>query len=579
MKYKVLNRCHPEYNAGQYSELCDLYKGGWQILQNAQHYLPKAVSESDNRYRQRLKEASYIPYFGEIIDFFVSNLFAQDLTVTPPSDAEHPETPGTIPDEKYYSEFYRNADRAGTPFADVLKEAFRDAIIYRRSAICVDYPESKNNAADRAEEDRLGLADAYIYHTPAEELHNWKRDDYGNLEWVIVKRCYMDDSDPYAEEQLCVDEFTVWSFDKDGYAVWKTFTVKYKPESPPNGNTDVEVTDSGETKFRAIPILIMEIPEGLWVGNKVGPLCKEHFRRRSLLNAAEAISMMAIPYAKLAPETGSFQGALPSEAQQDPHRGDDIVGKFKSDGYIVLGSEDDIGFVEPVGNAYNIVDKELQELRDEMFRVVHQMAQGVATSSGGALRRSGMSKIKDSEATVIILGEYGRIVRRFAEKIYKTISDSRNEDVYWIARGLDTFEVDQRQQIIDEATKVDMINIPSVTFKTEYKTLLAFQLLGNVHSNIQQAIREEIREGVAHDYDLLQGLVDKGLMMPGAPPGLNPPPAQTAAASAGPTGAQNSKAISDGMHGRTKESTKKGKLTIGAPQPRQAGGKFGFKAG
>lgn len=576
MKYKILDRVHSEYRPEQYRELCDLYEGGWTILRHAAKYLPRVIGESDKRYGQRLQDASYIPYFGEIVDYFVSNLFAQDLTVTPPSDAEHPETPGVTPDEKYYSTFYRNADRAGSPFADIVKCAFRDTLIYKRSAICVDFPTTENNAADRAEEDKLGLADAYIYHIPAEDLRNWKHDDYGNLEWCIIKCTKIDDTDPLAEDIFYIDEFKIWSFDKEGKAKWIKYSIRYQLSQPPNSETEVEESDSGTTIFDEIPVCIFCVPDGLWVGNKVGPLAKEHFRRRSLMNSAESLSMVEIPYAKLGSEVGAFQGTLPSEAQQNPHRGEDPVSKFRSEGYVVLGADDDLGFVGPSGNAYTLVDRELQELRDEMFRVVHQMAQGVTTSGGSATRRSGLSKIKDAEATVIILGEYGRLVRRFAEKIYKLISVARGEDVSWIARGLDTFEVDQRQQVIDEATKVDLINIPSTTFKTEYKTLLAFQILGNVHSNLQQAIRDEIREGVAHDQDILSSLVDKGQMMPGAAPGTTPPPNAGGGMGGEPgkSPGEKSENISKGMHGRAEKKTK-GKSLI--PQPRQFGGKFGSK--
>ncbi len=530
------------------------------------------LGESDSRYKQRLDQASYIPYLGEIVDYFVSNLFNQELTVTPPSDAEHPETPGELPDERYYSNFYRNADRGGNPFADIVKEAFRDSILYNRAVVCVDFPNTENEASSLAEEEKLGLADAYSYHNPAEELINWQYDEYGNLEWCVLKCSHLDTKDPLSDKNMCEDEFKVWQM-VDGFAKWQKFEIEYEEGHPPMADADIPAVGGGVTKFKNIPVLILEIPEGLWVGNKIGPLAMEHFRRRSMCLAAESNSLVAIPVAALGPEIGAFQGVLPSEAQQDTHRGDDPVGRFRRDGYIVTGSEDKLYFFEPTGTAYQIVDRELSELRDEMFRVVHQMAQGVTTSSGGALRRSGLSKIKDAEATVIILGEYGRLVRRYAEKIYKTISTARGEDVNWIARGLDTFEVDQRQQVIDEATKIDLINIPSRTFKTEYKTQLAFQILGNVHSNIQQAIREEIREGVEENENLLDDLVKEGAIVPGmGMPMPIPGGGSSSGKSSGKDSSENNARGQAGVPGTNKTKTKHL-----IPQPRQYGGKFGPK--
>src|ERR1700690_2367189 len=99
IKYSTLEKKNVLYKEREFQELSDLYTGGYEILRRARNYLPKVVGEHPKRYEERIAHASYIPYFGEIVDFFVSNLFNQDLTVTPPSDGEDPETPGHLPDE------------------------------------------------------------------------------------------------------------------------------------------------------------------------------------------------------------------------------------------------------------------------------------------------------------------------------------------------------------------------------------------------------------------------------------------------------------------------------------------------
>ncbi len=570
-KYSTLSKVHATYGEGNFEELNDLYCGGYSILSRAGNYLPRVVGEHPKRYKERLEHASYIPYFGEIIDFFVSNLFNQDLTVTPPSDGEDPETPGKMPDEKYYSQFYRNADRIGTPFADVVKAAFRESIIYSKGIISVDFPSVENNTITKADEDKLGLADAYVCCHETSELINWKKDSFGNFEWLILK--FTDDiTEALSEECILKDTFKIWKM-TDGFAEWVEYSITYPKKQPPKPTDDLLSTNGGITPFRNIPIIVLEIPSGLWVGNKIGPLAKEHFRRRSALHSSENKSMMAVPVAALGSETGEFGGALPSEAQSNPNRGNDPIGQFQNEGYVVTGKEDLLYYMEPSGNCYQIIGREISELRDEMFRVVHQMSQGVTTSGGGAIRRSGLSKIKDSEATVIILGEYGRIVRRFAEKIYKTISEARKEDVSWTGRGLDTFEIDSRQEVIDEATKIDLISIPSKTFKTEYKTQLALQIIGNTHASIQQAIRDEINEGVSQEADIFQGMLDNGMlpsmgaMMPPMPP--------AGSGSKGNSDGKSAENIASGQVG--KQYKPKQRAPSASSQPRQFGGKFGRK--
>jgi hypothetical protein len=237
------------------------------------------------------------------------------------------------------------------------------------------------------------------------------------------------------------------------------------------------------------------------VGNKLGVLAREHFQRRSALNAAENKSLFAIPYVKLGPEVTAPGAAMPAEVQQNPSRGRDPRGEFNRRGYVVLGKDDGIGFAEPAGTAYELVDRQLEKLVDEMFRVVHQMASSVSATKQ-ALARSGASKGEDRRATEIVLGAYGALVRDFAKRIYDCLSAARGEDVVWTTHGLDKFELEDRDGILKEALSLDAIAIPSATFRKSYKTKIALALVGNVPPETQDVIREEIERGVEQEGEL-----------------------------------------------------------------------------
>ena len=258
---------------------------------------------------------------------------------------------------------------------------------------------------------------------------------------------------------------------------------------------------AGKTTFREIPILELAVPPGLWVGNKIGVLAREHFQRRSALNAAENKSLFAIPWVKLGPEVTAPGSAMPSEVQQNPSRGRDPRGEFNRRGYVVLGKDDDIGFAEPLGSAYELVDKQLDKLVDEMFRVVHQMASSISATKQ-ALARAAASKAEDRRATEIVLAAYGALVRDFAKRIYDCLSAARGEKVVWTAHGLDKFELEDRDGILKEALSLDAIAIPSATFRKTYKTKIALALVGNVPPETQDVIREEIERGVEQEGEL-----------------------------------------------------------------------------
>jgi hypothetical protein len=287
-------------------------------------------------------------------------------------------------------------------------------------------------------------------------------------------------------------------------AAWELFrTAPYKPNQPPKDEDDVPRAGGGETTFRQIPVIELTIPAGLWVGNKLGVLAREHFQRRSALNAAENKSLFAVPYVKLGPEITAPGAAMPSEVQQNPNRGRDPRGEFNRKGYVVIGKDDDIGFAEPVGAAYELVDKQLEKLVDEMFRVVHQMASSVSATKQ-ALARAAASKAEDRHATEIVLAAYGALVRDAAKRIYDCLAAARGENVVWTAHGLDKYELEDRDGILKEALSLDAIAIPSATFHKTYKTKIALALVGNCPPETQDVIREEIERGVDQ-----QGVLDE----------------------------------------------------------------------
>ena len=88
MKYVILKRQHAACDPNLMQELSDLYAGGYQIRRRAREYLPKMRAETFDQYEERLREASYLGYLGQIIDFFAANLFSQELSIKPPADAD-----------------------------------------------------------------------------------------------------------------------------------------------------------------------------------------------------------------------------------------------------------------------------------------------------------------------------------------------------------------------------------------------------------------------------------------------------------------------------------------------------------
>jgi hypothetical protein len=501
MKYGLLRQRNPAYTAARWEELGDLYVGGYPLLDKTSWYMPRFVGETPDRYSERLAAASYVNHIGQIADYFVANLFSQDIVVTPASDADDPTTAGSVPrNDGFYGAFAHDADLCGTSFAKLLRQVFTTALIKGKALVAADLPLPNDVPVSLAEETVNGAGRGYAFEVPVEQLIDWEYDQPGRFAWAILQRILFRRATPDDTRGLITEEFKIWTMG-GGFAQWELFrTAPHTPNARIGDDVEVPRVGGGATTFRQIPILELTMPAGLWVGNKLGCLAREHFQRRSALNAAENKSLFAIPFIKLGPEVSAPGDAMPSEVQQNPRRGRDPRGEFNRRGYVVLGKDDEIGFAEPAGTAYGLVEGQLEKLVDEMFRVVHQMAASVSATTT-ALGRAAASKAEDRGATEVVLGAYGSLVRDFAKSVHDCLSAARDENVVWTPHGLDKFELEGRDAILKEALAVDAISIPSTTFRKLYKTKLAFALVGNVPPETKAVIQQEIEKGVAAEGD------------------------------------------------------------------------------
>lgn len=502
MTYGRLRQRNPAYDAKRMQELHDLHAGGYAIQKNAEFYLEQLCNEHKKRYAERCKVAAYLNYFGQIVEQFSSDLFAQPLSITAAADADNPQTPGDPPDPEFYKSFEADADCAGTSFVALMKQSIETALVQRWAYVCIDAPQSGDaDPVNRAEEDEAGMARVYAYSVSPRQVIDWKKDKRGpGLVWAIVAQREQERETPDDVRNEVKETFTVWTMEGE-FAHWRRYAIVYDPKQEPKDDDLVPFVEEGTTTFRRLPILRLELPKGLWVGNKVGPAQKEHWNRRSALIGAENRSLATIPFVKRGSEIGAPGKAPPSDTQENPYRGRDPIGTFNREGAVELGSDDELGFAEPEGKCYALVDKELDELKDEIFRVTHQMAASVKPSAG-ALGRSAESKQQDGKATSLVLRALGNEVRNFALRIYKTISEARAEDVIWTANGLDNYEIIDRASVLQEAISLDQVTIPSKTFKITYKTQVAEKLVTGMDPRTLETMRQEIEEGVENEHEV-----------------------------------------------------------------------------
>lgn len=515
LRYDVLTRHHEEYTPQRWEELWTLYRGGYAVMDAASDFLPRVVGENPVSYKQRVRGAAYIGYFGPIVNTMVAQLFGQELAIAPAADSKDPTTAGEDPTnatemDDFYREFAKATDGKDCTFPDLCRKLVRTALVQRRSYMGYDSaPVTPETApTNLAEEERSGALQLRAFEIDPLTLIDWEYDDEDELTLAVIRRVFNRRTALSGDRSKSYEEFKCWI--REGTVVrWELYRTRlYSKEEPLKPEEEIPLVESGSVSFPCIPILTFELPEELWIGNAVAPLNKEHFQRRSELIAAEQRSLFEIPVYKLGSEIGSDDGPLPSEVQQNPHRAQDPRQQLVARGFAVIGADDDIEFKGPTGAAYTIADQQLKELVDEIYRVVAMMAQSISSTST-ALHRSGDSKSADADALAVVLREFGNLVRKFAVRIYRAIGTARGDtEIIWQAHGLENYNSEVRADLINEAVQVDLVAIPSATFKRHYKTSIAFKLVPEMDPATKEVVRQEINDGVAAEDSLRLSQLD-----------------------------------------------------------------------
>ena len=502
LRYDLLTQKNPEYDGARFEQIEDLYEGGWRIMRKAPTYLPQLALEDKGQYQTRCRTASYMPYFGQILDQFVADLFTQPLIIQPASDADDPNTRGEMPDGDYYPALASNVDGNGTTIEAMAGSVLCCALKHRRAYLMIDAPDTGVGKMPEslAEEDASGARRCYAYEVDGAQVFDWKWDEKADrFAWVILGTRENERLTPTGGRDVTRETFTIWEMAGD-VATWTRYAIAYLETEPPRPETMVSVEDEGATSFDRIPLLRFEIPKGLWVGNKIGPQALEHWQRRSALLGAENRSCVAVPCVYLGPELPA-SGQSTSEAAEDPNRGRDPIRQFESKGFLVLGHQDRFEFGEPKGSAYETLSKQIDGVREAMFSVNHQMAASVRPTST-ALGRSGLSKQKDDDKTNKVLGALGRLVRAFWSQVYDVIAKARGEDVVWVPHGLDSYESEDREQVLEESLSLQAVNIPSATFRKEHAKRIVKKLVPNLPPETVAAIYDEIDKGIDAEQEL-----------------------------------------------------------------------------
>lgn len=467
MQLKLLDLKNPAYDSDRWGELMALADGGKKFHDRIRKFLPQNAYEPPDLYYERASQAHLHSYSGSITNLYVSWIFAAEFSVK----AYEKDNPEPLEDvDGFYHHFSENVGDEIT-LSKFIRERFRESMITGKSYWLIELPSNEGEApVTKANYDARKLGHARLSPLAREELVDWDRDSEGALAWALT-HTIVESRPTLVQPRGLVTE--VWRyFDKDNVT---TFTLEWQREDGrPNSDTDVPITETAPHGFSRVPIIELEIPNYLCIGEQVRDAQVEYFRLDNALSWAIRRTCYAVPILKQA---------------------DDDAAPVMGEGYMLrLGPDDEFTWAAPPSDAFEVIKRARDGKRDEIYRVVHQIQSGLDSNAETA-GRSAASKEIDSAATRIMLNAFGGYISQAIEETYQVISEARGEVGYeWSVEGFSGYDVSTASSLIANAMAAKELGIPSETFQKEMSTKAALSLLPETNERVKGLIRTEISD-------------------------------------------------------------------------------------
>ncbi len=500
MKLAILEQRHPSYDDKLWRRYHALYAGGKAFRDIIHEFLLQNDVEPGTTYERRKKEACYRSYVGPIADFYAAALFGSPLVMRPKDNAGE-----VVQADDFYGELKEDCCGDGTDLVDFLRHRFISSLIRGLSWWLVDLPSDDGvPPASRVEWEDRGLGRAYLSPLDSEQVLDWECDVRGRLLWATVHSIRSLRDDPRGSRTMLRATWNIY----DRTSV-ETFSIDFDPAkqvlSPEMDIPSFGVQAHG---FREVPLVRMQCPRGMWLVDRVADAQTEHFRLSSALGWSMRRTCYAQPVFKIK---------------------DRLSPPVMGPGYgIFLDVDESVEWAAPSAEPFETIMRAIAAQKDEIYRVTHQMAAGV-DNNAAAVGRSGESKSADAAATEVCLDAYASMVRESVEKTYQLLSDGRGEDYSWSVEGLDSYDLEAAVDTVTVATQVQLLGVPSQTFKAELMAHVAERVLPRLDQQTKDKIREEIEQGVESEAEMAElmsenhdGAEAMGSAGQGGPPGAAP---------------------------------------------------------
>lgn len=468
---------HPLHGGERLTRLRALYEGGdlWHSL--VRTWLPKNPAEEEVVYNGRIEQAVYVNHASAIVDLLAAWLLDQPVEVqNAPS---------------FYERLKTDANGHGTPLSTVLRDAFTAALVEKCVYVWVDRPSDGGAApSDRLDQEKRGL-DQPIYSTlSASSVTNWGNDERGKLAWILYYSQSSRQDGPTAPRKY----IHTWKMiDAQRVTTWTV--VKDKPDPPDPKEDTISSKVSVDHNYGVLPVVRFDLSPGLRAMEKIHDPALRYVRAHNdrhwaLYRGAHAVLTLTegsgTPKAKAPSRHVPGPDGLMVEVDRTINIGPSAV--------IEIDNGGEAAYLEPSGTTFDALRQAEQDARDDIYRVVHQMALSVG-SGDSARSQSGSSKQADWEPIQVVMSAYSQVFKDFVADLFHLTGKVAGEDWEPVIQGLNGWKHQTVEQFLDAAVLTVGAQTMSETFQREVSKVTSRLVLGNfVTADVLDKIADEIDE-------------------------------------------------------------------------------------
>ncbi len=465
MKLSLLDTTHPTYNAPRWARVSALSTGGEDFKEHISEFMQRNPAEPPDMYAQRLQQSHYTNYVGSIISLYTAWLFSTSFSVK--AYARDTETPVAV--DAFYGQFQEDVGNE-VSLVSFMQERFRSTLTNQKSYWLIELPSDDGNApSDLGEYQDRGLGRATLKAIERHEVYDYEEDEHGALVWCVLHTCYDTRESWMSARDTTVETWRV--YDRE---MVHTFQMKYQTgQRPREGNHEVPNLGSAPHGFKRVPIVRMEVPVGMCIGEQTYDAQLEHFRLDNALSWLIRRTCFAQPILNLEDSEGA-----------PPRLGTGYA--------VILGVDEKFGWTSPPVAPFDVLGKTVSAKRDEIYRVTHTMAASV-DNNAETVGRSAASKEIDAASTRILLNAYGALVCHPIEETLEIISESRGDlGTEWSLEGFSGIDTATLGSLLANAQAIRNIGIPSETLYKELGVKISLASLPEADQRVKDIIRQEI---------------------------------------------------------------------------------------